>query len=164
MKCSICSSESDIQKHHLLPKSQWGENDFVIPLCRKHHNKIHNIECHIIVNHSELTKRGLEKKIYEDLTALAGIFLMWAKDYYEEFSLILPQSEINYMDIWKYWQAFCTQENVDNNLFSYYRFRKITRRIIEIMLTDYKYFQWIAFNRQPGSTEIWKENCERSST
>lgn len=54
--CFECGGTSGIHQHHVIPKSLGGTK--TIPLCEKCHGVIHGIT---FSNHSELTKRGLDK-------------------------------------------------------------------------------------------------------
>jgi hypothetical protein len=42
-KCACCGSTEDLQKHHIIPLSQGGENSFLnrVWLCKSCHQKVH---------------------------------------------------------------------------------------------------------------------------
>jgi len=42
-KCALCSGETDVQVHHIVPSSEGGSDDFdnLISLCDKDHTKVH---------------------------------------------------------------------------------------------------------------------------
>ena len=44
--CVICGTNKDLQHHHIIPKSQGGDNHphNLLTLCWEHHNFIHNIK------------------------------------------------------------------------------------------------------------------------
>ena len=57
MNCSCCGENSDVQMHHLYPKSQGCPDDLTVPLCYSCHRRSHGLET--TLNHSELVKAAL---------------------------------------------------------------------------------------------------------
>lgn len=61
--CAVCGSTEDLNQHHFIPRSQGGDDKEtnMLTLCYNHHNEIHNRAYKDKVNHSKLTKEGLER-------------------------------------------------------------------------------------------------------
>jgi len=61
--CAICGTRDDLHHHHFVAKSHGGSDDEtnMLTLCFKHHNEIHSKSYGDKVNHSKLTKEGLQR-------------------------------------------------------------------------------------------------------
>ena len=61
--CAVCGSTEDLQHHHFTPRIEGGIDDEtnIITLCYKHHCEIHGKPYRNHINHSELTKKGIQK-------------------------------------------------------------------------------------------------------
>ncbi len=61
--CAICGTKDDLHHHHFVAKSHGGSDDEknMLTLCFKHHNEIHSKSYRNNLNHSKLTKEGLQR-------------------------------------------------------------------------------------------------------
>ena len=61
--CAVCGSTEDLHHHHFTPRIEGGIDDEIniITLCYEHHCEIHGKPYRNRINHSELTKKGLQK-------------------------------------------------------------------------------------------------------
>ena len=61
--CAVCGSTEDLHHHHFTPRIEGGIDDEtnIITLCYEHHCEIHGKSYRNRINHSELTKKGLQK-------------------------------------------------------------------------------------------------------
>ena len=61
--CAVCGSTEDLHDHHFTPRIEGGIDDEtnIITLCYEHHCEIHGRPYRNRINHSELTKKGLQK-------------------------------------------------------------------------------------------------------
>ena len=62
--CVVCGSKTDLQHHHIIPKSQGGDNHQhnFLTLCFEHHNFIHNIrKTKGKESFSDLVKEGIRR-------------------------------------------------------------------------------------------------------
>ena len=61
--CAVCGVETDLHHHHFKPKSHGGD-DFdtnMLTLCTEHHREIHGQNYRNNINHSKLTREGLQR-------------------------------------------------------------------------------------------------------
>ena len=66
--CCICGKKEDLHHHHIIPVVETDERRNIyddetkfITLCYEHHNWIHSKDYKKNINHSRLTKLGLDK-------------------------------------------------------------------------------------------------------
>ena len=61
--CAVCGSTEDLHHHHFTPRVEGGIDDEtnIITLCYEHHCEIHGKPYRNRINHSELTKKGIQK-------------------------------------------------------------------------------------------------------
>ena len=61
--CAVCGVETDLHHHHFKPKSHGGDDldTNMLTLCTEHHREIHGQNYRNNINHSKLTREGLQR-------------------------------------------------------------------------------------------------------
>ena len=66
--CCVCGKKEDLHHHHIIPivetnerRNIYDDETKIMTLCYEHHNWIHDRKYRKGINHSKLTKLGLEK-------------------------------------------------------------------------------------------------------
>jgi len=66
--CCVCGKKEDLHHHHIIPivetnerRNIYDDETKIMTLCYEHHNWIHSRKYKKDVNHSKLTRIGLEK-------------------------------------------------------------------------------------------------------
>ena len=61
--CAVCGVETDLHHHHFKPKSHGGDDldTNMLTLCTEHHREIHGQNYRNDINHSKLTREGLQR-------------------------------------------------------------------------------------------------------
>ena len=109
--CAVCGSTEDLHHHHFTPRIEGGIDDEtnMITLCYEHHCEIHGKSYRNRINHSELTKKGLQKARERgvelgnpNLAKLNKIRKNKAKKYaweYKDFLISLRDSGMTFREI-----------------------------------------------------------------
>jgi hypothetical protein len=61
--CAVCGVETDLHHHHFKAKSHGGDDSDInmLTLCTEHHREIHGQNYRNNINHSKLTREGLQR-------------------------------------------------------------------------------------------------------
>jgi DNA invertase Pin-like site-specific DNA recombinase len=61
--CAVCGVETDLHHHHFKAKSHGGDDldTNMLTLCTEHHREIHGQNYRNDINHSKLTREGLQR-------------------------------------------------------------------------------------------------------